>query len=184
MRKFVVPGVIAVAAAAALALLAFGAANRSGGSSINDELASGHYPVAPDYRTRLPLLDGSGERSLASFRGKVVVLNMFASWCEPCQAEAPLLAREQRVLSAHNGTLVGVTYQDSSGDAKEFVRHYHVTYPVVRDVDGDFASSLGVNGVPETFVIGRDGRIMAFNGGPLTAQWLKQTLPPILAGKA
>lgn len=184
MRKFVVPGVIAVAAAAALALLAFGAANHGGGSSINDELASGHYPVAPDYRTRLPLLDGSGERSLASFRGKVVVLNMFASWCEPCKAEAPLLAREQRVLAARNATLVGVTYKDATSDAQAYVRNYHLAYPVIRDVDGNFAGSYGVNGVPETFVIGRDGRIMAFNGGPLTAQWLKQTLPPILAGKA
>ena len=184
MRKFVVPGVIAVAAAAVLALLAFGVANRNDGSSINDKLAAGHYPVAPNYRTRLPLLSGSGETSLASFRGKVVVLNVFASWCEPCKVEAPLLAHEQRLLAARDGTLLGVTYQDSTGDAQGFVRNYHVRYPVVRDVDGDFARSFGVNGVPETFVIGRDGRIMAFNNGPLTTRWLDRTLPQILARTA
>jgi cytochrome c biogenesis protein CcmG/thiol:disulfide interchange protein DsbE len=184
MRKFVLPGVIAVAAIAALALLAFGVAHNNGNTSIGSKVASGRYPVPPDYRTRLPLLSGSGATSLASYRGKVVVLNVFASWCEPCKAEGPLLAREQKLLAARNGTLLGLTYQDSTGDAEGYLRDYHLTYPVIRDPDGDFAGSLGVNGVPETFVIGRDGRVQAFNDGPLTAQWLNQILPRILARKA
>jgi cytochrome c biogenesis protein CcmG, thiol:disulfide interchange protein DsbE len=80
--------------------------------------------------------------------------------------------------------MLGVTYQDSTNDAKDYLHDYHLTYPVVRDADGNFANSLGVNGVPETFVIGRDGRVQAFNDGPLTASWLNQTLPKILAGRA
>jgi cytochrome c biogenesis protein CcmG/thiol:disulfide interchange protein DsbE len=184
MRRLVLPGVIAVAAAAVLALLAFGVTRSNGGASIGTEVASGHFPRPPDYRTRLPLLGGSGATSLASYRGKVVVLNVFASWCEPCKTEAPLLAREQKMLAAQNATLLGVTYQDSTSDAEAYLRDYHLRYPVIRDADGGFADSLGVNGVPETFVIGRDGRIQAFNNGPLTARWLNQTLPEILARKA
>jgi cytochrome c biogenesis protein CcmG/thiol:disulfide interchange protein DsbE len=129
---------------------------------------------------KLPRLGDSGTQSLASFRGRVVVLNVFASWCQPCQAEAPVLEREQRVLAAHDGTVLGVTYLDNSNDSERFVRQWHLTYPVIRDVAGNFVHAFGTTGVPETFVIDRRGRIAAVRRYQIDAAWLNQTLPAIL----
>src|ERR1700679_3724163 len=104
MRRFVIPGVIAVAAVAALALLAFGVSRNNDTSSIDAKVARGAYPLAPSYRMPLQMLSSSRHLSLASFRGKVVVLNVFASWCADCATEAPLLAPEQKLLAAHHST--------------------------------------------------------------------------------
>jgi cytochrome c biogenesis protein CcmG/thiol:disulfide interchange protein DsbE len=184
MRKFVIPGVIVVAAVAALALLAFGVSRNNDTSSIDAKVARGAYPVPPNYRKPLDMLDSSRQVSLASFRGKVVVLNVFASWCADCAVEAPLLAQEQKMLAAHNATLLGVTYEDAESSTVSFDRDHRVDYPVVRDVSGDFVRSFGTDAVPETFVINRQGKVAAVRREPVTAQWFRQTLPKILAGQA
>jgi cytochrome c biogenesis protein CcmG/thiol:disulfide interchange protein DsbE len=184
MRRFILPGLVVVAAVALLALLTFGVSNQTDASSIDSKVARGKFPVAPSAHQALPILGKSGTASLADFRGKVVVLNMFASWCDPCQAEAPILAKEQSILAKHNATLVGVTYKDLSSSAQQFDQRFHITYPVLRDVSGNFAQSYGTDGVPETFVINRQGRIQAVEREPVTAQWLNETLTPILAGKS
>jgi cytochrome c biogenesis protein CcmG, thiol:disulfide interchange protein DsbE len=184
MRKFVLPGVIAVAAVAALALLAFGVSRNNDTSSIDAKVARGDYPIAPSYRMRLHMLDSSATTSLANYRGKVVVLNVFASWCTDCAQEAPLLAREQKLLAAHDATMLGVTYGDAAPSTESFDVDHHVDYPVVRDASGDFVRSFGTDEVPETFVINRQGRVQALVRAPVTAQWFQQTLPKILAGKA
>jgi cytochrome c biogenesis protein CcmG/thiol:disulfide interchange protein DsbE len=95
-----------------------------------------------------------------------------------------MLAKEQSLLAGHNATLVGVTYKDLSSASEQFARRYHITYPLLRDVSGNFADSLGATGVPETFVINRKGQIQALNRSQLTAQWLNETLPRILAEKS
>jgi cytochrome c biogenesis protein CcmG/thiol:disulfide interchange protein DsbE len=110
-----------------------------------------------------------------------VVLNVFASWCDPCRAEAPILADAERSLHAHHATILGVTYLDNSSASEAFVRQEHITYPVLRDVSGNFVRSFGTTGVPETFVINRRGQIQALRRYQLNSTWLKQTLPPILA---
>ena len=184
MPKFVLPGLITAAAVALLLLLAFGISRSSDSSSIDAQVAKGAYPRAPDDNTRLPMLGSDVSTDLKAFRGKVVVLNVFASWCDPCQTEAPLLAREQRMLSTHDATVLGVTYKDAESATERFDRRYGITYPVVRDVSGAFAKAFGANGVPETFVINRSGKIQALRRFPVTKQWLDRTLPPILAEKA
>jgi cytochrome c biogenesis protein CcmG/thiol:disulfide interchange protein DsbE len=184
MRRFVIPGVIVVAALALLALLTFGVSHQTDSSSIDSQVADGNFPVAPSANVALPLLGSGGSRSLADFRGRVVVLNVFASWCGPCASEAPLLAREQRTLVRNGATMIGVTYLDNSSASEQFAHRYHITYPVLRDVSGNFVRSFGTTGVPETFVINRNGRIQALQRFPVTRQWLKQTLPPILAERS
>jgi cytochrome c biogenesis protein CcmG/thiol:disulfide interchange protein DsbE len=184
MRRFLLPGLIAVAAVAVLALLTFGVSNQSDTSSIDAQVAHGTFPVAPNAHLALPVLGGSGRRTLADFRGQVVVLNVFASWCEPCQTEAPLLSREEQTLANGGATVVGVTYEDNSSASEQFVRRYHITYPVLRDVSGTFVRSFGTTGVPETFVINRQGRIQALQRLPVTDSWLSRTLPRILAERS
>src|ERR1039458_9566556 len=121
MRRFLIPGIAVAAAVGLLALLTFGVANQTLTSSIDAQVAHGTYPPAPNAHLALPLLGSSQSKSLASFRGKVVVMNVFASWCDPCRAEAPVLAREQHILAKHDATIVGVTYLDNSTDSEHFV---------------------------------------------------------------
>jgi cytochrome c biogenesis protein CcmG/thiol:disulfide interchange protein DsbE len=184
MRRFMVPGLITIAVAGLLVVLALGISDQSTNSSIDAQVASGHYPLAPNADVALPLLQGSGRESLADLRGKVVLLNVFASWCIPCAQESPVLEQAQRMLAEHDGTVLGVTYLDNAPDDETFVREHHLTYPIVRDVSGNFVHALGSTGVPESFVINRTGRIQALRRYQLTGQWVSQTLPKILAEKS
>ena len=84
-------------------------------------------------------------------------------------------------MTGQNATILGVTYLDNSSDSEKFVRQQHISYPVVRDVSGNFVRSFGTTGVPETFVIDRQGRIAALRRFQLDSKWLSQTLPTILA---
>ncbi len=107
---------------------------------------------------RAERLDGRGELSLASFRGKPVVLNFWASWCNPCKTEAPRLeAAWQRYRD--QGVVV-VDYTDASSDARRFVTKRGLTFPIVRDPSGKIGNSYRLTGVPETFVIDRKGRLV------------------------
>lgn len=181
MRRFILPGLVTCAAVALLALLAFGVANQSTSSSIDASVAKGHFPLAPSATLALPVLGSSTRKeSLADLRGKVVVLNVFASWCDPCKAEAPVLEQMQRKLARAGGTILGVTYLDNSSDSEQFVHQEHITYPVIRDVSGSFVRSFGTTGVPETFVIDRSGHVAALRRYQLDGKWLAQTLPRVL----
>jgi cytochrome c biogenesis protein CcmG, thiol:disulfide interchange protein DsbE len=180
MRRLVLPGLVVAAAAALLALLAFGVAGQGRNTSIDAALARGTRPSVPEAQMALPILGSSRSERIANFRGKVVVLNVFASWCDPCKAEAPILERAQRELARHNGTVLGVTYLDNSSDSEQFVHQEHITYPVVRDVSDSFVRSFGTTGVPETFVIDRQGRIAAVRRYQLTGDWLQRTIGPLL----
>ena len=184
MRRFLVPGLVLAGALALLALLAFGVGSQGTNSSLDSAVARGLRPVPPNAHLALPVLGSSSSMRLADFRGKVVVLNVFASWCVPCRSEAPILDREQRTLLGHAGTVVGVTYLDNSKDSAAFVRQERITYPVLRDVNGNFVRSWGVDGVPETFVIDRQGRIAALRRYQLAGPWLQRTVASLIAASS
>jgi cytochrome c biogenesis protein CcmG/thiol:disulfide interchange protein DsbE len=181
MRRFLLPGSVVVAAVALLALLAFGVAAQNTSSSIDAQVARGERPPAPDATLALPILAKTGTESLADLRGKVVVLNVFASWCDPCKSEAPLLEQTQRQIAPHDATVLGITYLDNSSDSETFVHAEHITYPVLRDVSGNFVRAFGTTGVPETFVIDRRGRIAAVRRYQLAGRWLDQTVARVIA---
>ena len=180
MRRLLAPlplAVIAVALAL-VALLAYGLGSNEPDRGIEAALAKGERPPAP--ALGLPQLDGRGSRSLADYRGRVVVLNFWASWCEPCRAESPLLQRWHERMEKDGGLVLGVDVLDVASDAREFARKYGLSYPLLRDGDGDALGRFGVVAYPETFAIDRRGRIAASKRGPVDEAWLAKNVKPLL----
>jgi cytochrome c biogenesis protein CcmG/thiol:disulfide interchange protein DsbE len=176
VRRRALPVFASLAGAGLIGLLVYGVSAQSASRTLDQQVALMRYPQAPDAAQVLPSLQGPARASLASFRGRVLVLNFWASWCEPCQVEAPLLERANRQLERHGGTVLGVTYLDASPDARSFVRRYHITYPNLRDSEGAFAHSYGTNQLPETFVIDRRGRVVAISRGEIDQAFLSRAL--------
>ncbi len=112
--------------------------------------------VAPDFA--LTLFDGRSVR-LSDFRGKVVFLNFWASWCPPCRAEARLLEQSWQRYKDHGVVFLGVDIQDTEEAARGFLREFGITYMNGRDPKNRLAIEYGVYGIPETFFIDKDGRI-------------------------
>src|SRR5205085_12568016 len=142
------------------------------------ELAAGKRPLPPSLT--LPPLQGGAPVSLSAYRGKVVVLNFWASWCPPCKEEAPILARWQPRLKAHNGTIVGVDVLDVSSDAQHFVSEHKLAFPHLRDADGSRLKAFQVVGYPETVVLDRQGRIAATSRGVVDNQFFVKKVQPLL----
>ncbi len=107
--------------------------------------------------------------SLDSLRGKVAVVNFWASWCYPaCYEEAPVLERGWRAYRDRGVVVVGVNIQDTPEAAQKFIRDFGLTFPNVRDVTGQVSVDYGVYGVPETFFVSREGRILRKHVGAVT----------------
>ena len=176
MKARVLPIFASLLGAGLIALLIYGVSTQAASRTLDERVHRGEQPLAPDASRSLPVLSGSGTGSLASYRGKVVVLNFWASWCEPCQVEAPLLERAQPALAAHDGTVLGVTYKDASPDSQSFMRQFHLTYPNLRDKEGTFAASYGTDQLPESFIIDRQGRIVAISRGEIEQEFINRAL--------
>ncbi len=182
VKRRALPILVALAGAALVALLIYGISHQTASRTLDELVARGDFPLAPDAARQLPVLGGGGMRSLSSLKGEVVVLNFWASWCEPCQEEAPKLEQAQTQLRHDHATILGVTYEDAAPDSEEFVHRFHVTYPNLRDNTGAFAHSYGTDQVPESFIINRAGRIVAISRGEVEERFLVRALA--LAGSA
>ena len=180
MKKFLIPSAILAAAVALIVLLTYGVSNHADTGSLDAQVARGAFPMAPDYDAQLPLLGTGRTSDLAAFHNKVVVVNMYASWCVDCRTESPCSRASRACSSRHDATFVGITYEDEAGSTEAFNRRFHLHYPVLRDVNSDLVHLFGTYQVPETFVINRTGHIVAIRRLPLTQQWFNQTLMPIL----
>jgi cytochrome c biogenesis protein CcmG, thiol:disulfide interchange protein DsbE len=177
VKRSAAPLVAVLVAASLVALLVYGVVQRGGGSSLDGAVIRGELPAAPGEQRRLPTLGRPGTRSLADYRGKVVVLNFWASWCTPCRDEAPLLqAANRRLARAGNGTVLGVTYLDTPTDSASFVREFGLSFLNVRDVDTKLAQDFGTRRLPETFVLDRRGRIVAISRGQFDKPFLDHAL--------
>jgi cytochrome c biogenesis protein CcmG/thiol:disulfide interchange protein DsbE len=174
---------VTVAAALLVGLLAYGLTTTGTDTTLDQAVAKGERP-APPVSSSLPVLGGSGSRSLADFKGKVVLVNVWASWCPPCVDELPLIEQAHKTLAKQGGTVLGIDVKENSGAALEAVDKFGLSYPVLRDRDGSFVRKWGQTGYPETYVLDRAGRVAAVRRLPVTKQWLRQTLPPLLDEQA
>jgi cytochrome c biogenesis protein CcmG, thiol:disulfide interchange protein DsbE len=180
MRRVLAPVPIAVLCVvlALVALLAYGLAQNEPDRGAEEALGRGERETAP--ALELPKLDGSGSGALADYRGEVVVLNFWASWCKPCRSESPLLQRWHQRMKASGGTVLGVDVLDVTRDAQDFIDEFELSYPMLKDKDGDALESFGVVAYPETFVIDRAGRIAAVRRGPVDDAFMNTEVAPLL----
>ena len=112
----------------------------------------------------------------ASFKGAVTLVNVWASWCVPCHDEAPLLVQLGQIPQLR---IVGINYKDEAENARRFLGRYGDPFAAAgADANGRAAIEWGVYGVPETFIVGRDGRIAYKLVGPITPENLEATIKP------
>jgi cytochrome c biogenesis protein CcmG/thiol:disulfide interchange protein DsbE len=159
----------ALAAAAFVALLAYGLTTKATNSTIDDALSRGEAVPAPGF-TLSALSQGSGpgaawdkaatdgKVSLSELRGTPLVLNFWASWCAPCRDEAKVL--EKAYKQQEGALFVGLDAQDAREDARDFISQFGLTFPHVRDPGNDTQRAWGVTGLPETYFIAADGRVV------------------------
>ncbi|MFQ5595680.1 MAG: TlpA family protein disulfide reductase [Anaerolineae bacterium] len=157
-RRLWVFGGALVVIVALLGLLTMGL--RSAGSS--PEIGE----PAPDFS--LSLYDG-GDLTLSDLRGQVVVINFWASWCDPCRDEAPALERVWRDYKDRGVVFIGVDYVDVESSAREYMAEFDVTYPNGLDKGQRISRAYRIRGVPETFFVDKSGNI-----APITVSGLVQ----------
>lgn len=149
--------------------------------------ADGIVECGPDQRTEAravtgELLDG-GTYDVSQDRGKVVVVNFWGSWCNPCRAEADDLEQTYQATKAQQVAFVGVNSLDDRDAAKAFERSFRVTYPSVYDRDGSVALKFDVTqvAIPSTLILDRQGRIAVAARKPVTADKLRPLVERVAA---
>jgi len=162
-----------LAVLAVVGLLVFGLVSKGSSGVALGEVA----PAAP-----LPRLGGGGDGSLAEYKGRWVLVNFWASWCEPCKEEAPALERFQRQHGGPGFTVLGIDSRDLTSDGLDFVRRYGLSYPQLRDGDGGAAHDFGTTGVPENFLVDPRGRVRLLVRGPIDEDYLQSNVAPFLPG--
>ena len=148
MRRITIAkwGVIAVAAAALVWLLLH--PQRHGPVKLGES--------APGFTlAQLP----SGTLSLSEFKGHVVVLNFWATWCPPCVMETPSLEKFATEMKSDGVVVLGVSVDENENQLNQFIQQYHLSYPVGRDPSAALANSYGTYKLPESYIIGRDGHV-------------------------
>jgi cytochrome c biogenesis protein CcmG, thiol:disulfide interchange protein DsbE len=171
--KLVAQGVAIGLVALLFILLVWALVSEEGGD-LAKQANRGDLPQAPEFT--LERLDRNGELVLSSLQGKAVVVNFWASWCRPCKEEAPFLEQVWREKRERGLVVVGYDAKDFRRDARRFAKRFGLTFPIVFDGPGDQLGDWGVTGFPETFVLDRQGRIVAAFVGDVTSAEDKQEL--------
>lgn len=189
-------GIVILALAALVGLLAYGLAAQAPDTTIDDSLASGKLKPAPAFS--LPVLSGGmppaalqpllqratadGKLALRELRGAPVVLNFWASWCEPCRAEAGVLERGWQRAAQQGVLVLGLNQQDATSDARRFLERYEVSYPNVREAGRETSRRYGMTGLPETFFISAKGQVVGHVTGAVDAAQLRQGIEAARTG--
>ena len=166
--------VIVTPAAAVVALLAYG-------FTTNPREIPSPLVGRPAASFSVPLFDG-GRFALEEHRGQVVVINFWASWCVPCREEAPLMEAAWRAYRDRGVVIVGVNVQDTEPAARRFIDEFGLTFPNGPDAGGRLAIDYGVYGIPELFIVSRDGRITYKHVGAVGEPTLVRRVEAALQG--
>jgi cytochrome c biogenesis protein CcmG/thiol:disulfide interchange protein DsbE len=172
------PLAVGIAVIALVALLVYGVTSSGPSRTLDGQISRGEKPAAP--ALQLTSLHDGAKRSLADYKGKVVVLNVWASWCVPCREESPLLQRWHQRMRPLGGTVLGVDTLDIKDDALGFIKEYKLTYPQLNDREGTAIKKLGTAQYPETFVVDKQGRLRALQRGPVDDAWMQEHVLPLL----
>ncbi|PRY20181.1 TlpA family protein disulfide reductase [Pseudosporangium ferrugineum] len=181
-RRRIAGAVLAVAAVTVLGVTLASGMQRASG----DTTPAATGPVTQARTGAAPPLRGrtlTGARfDLTTLRGKVVLVNVWASWCDPCRQELPVLAGAQRRWSADGLEIAGIDIRDNAESAHRLLTELGVQdLRSVADPQGTAAVAWGARGVPETFVVDRAGQLRWWAQGAVDAAWLEQRIPPLLA---
>jgi cytochrome c biogenesis protein CcmG/thiol:disulfide interchange protein DsbE len=192
------PRLVAIAAIALfLALLAYGLSTNAPDDTIDQRLADDRSAATPGFSLevleegRLPrsltrtvgLAFRDGELALEELWGTPLVLNFWASWCDPCQEEAPLLNRGWERWGKRGVLFLGLDMQDIRSDARDFLREFRVTYPTIRDPGKDVSRRYGATGIPETYFISAGSRVVGHVVGVVSAGQLESGIAAARAGR-
>lgn len=161
-------GVLAV-----IALLGFGVFKAEPSLAVGDP--------APD--AELPLLSGEGTTSLAELRGSWVLVNIWASWCPPCEEESPEIQAFLEDHADEDFVVYGVDSRDSSDAGRAFAAEYGLTWEMVRDGDGSYADAWAATGQPESFLVNPEGRVALICRRPVSRENLDDLVAPYLQGE-
>jgi len=185
-----------LAVAAFIGLLVYGVLAQSPDTTIDDALARKEPVAAPGFTLDVltsgkpgPLAGAwnraadDGRVDLKELRGTPVVVNFWASWCDPCRQEAPVLERGWQKARGRGVLFVGLNMQDTREDALEFVRGLRQQYPNVKDPTNDTARRWGATGIPETFFISRRGDVVGHVIGTVTDRQLAAGVAAALNGR-
>jgi cytochrome c biogenesis protein CcmG/thiol:disulfide interchange protein DsbE len=139
--------------------------------------------LAPDFKLEFfegYEWEGKTAARLADMKGRVVVLNFWASWCVECRYEADVLENAARKYADDGVIFLGVAYADVEPKSLAYMKEFNVSYPHAPDLGTDISQAYEITGVPETFVIGPDGKIAYFQVAPITQATLEEVIDSLL----
>ncbi len=175
MGRFLLQGTAVAVIALLFAVLTWRVLTKDEAQGLAAAVEAGETPAAPDFD--LPLLNREGRLRLSSLEGKAIVINFWASWCEPCEEEAPRLQGAWERWRDRGVVVVGVDAQDFRSEARRFLDRYGITYPIVHDKDGYTLGRYGWEGFPETWFVGRSGKLVGERvQGPVSEEQLERNI--------
>jgi peroxiredoxin len=164
LRRIQIAFVIGLVAAVAAFALAFHRFNRGSAASPGARITSAEHSLAPDFS--LPQLNGE-KLNLSDYRGRVVLLDFWATWCDPCREEVPHFVELQNKYRDQGFQMIGVSMDDSAEPVRDFYQQFKMNYPVVMGNARTGELYGGVLGLPIAFLVGRDGRIYSKHTGAI-----------------
>jgi len=173
-------GVPIAAFIAILAWASISTVGNPGGLAVNADLVEFEVDAGPARDFEVELI-GGGNLKLSDLRGKVVMVDFWASWCPPCRVEAPALMRVYKEFNRQQVEFVGIDIWDNIGDAEVFLQEEGQTYLNGFDASGTVAIDYGVRGIPEKYFIDRNGSLVKKLSGPLNETVLRDTINELLA---